>query len=119
MSAVACVHAPTISNASSEPVVAVEEKIGYPPEARGARAEGTVFLCVDVDERGLVQKVELLQGVHPALNAAALDAMGQFLFHPALKDGSPVKARFMYRYTFALDCDRPPAPAPAPAKSCG
>lgn len=61
----------------------------YPPDAFAKKIEGVVEVELLIDVDGRVVRARVLQGVRP-LDAAALDAVRQWLFRPALKDGRPV-----------------------------
>lgn len=64
-----------------------------PPLARQQRVSGTVLLRVLVDETGKPEKVEILRDVTPSvgLGAASRQALEQWRWKPATKDGVKVK----------------------------
>jgi protein TonB len=74
----------------------------YPELALRAGLEGIVIIEATIDERGRVQDAKVLRGV-PVLDAAALDALRQWVYTPTLLDGVPtpvimtVTVRFMVR----------------------
>lgn len=70
----------------------------YPPAEWVAAVEGDVSLRATVDESGLVVEVEVLQGVSPGLDAAAVQALKRWRFRPARRSGEP--ARFAQVLTF-------------------
>jgi TonB family protein len=51
---------------------------------------GTVAVAVLVKEDGKVGEVRVVQSPHPELNQLAIDAVKQWEFEPARKDGKPV-----------------------------
>lgn len=51
---------------------------------------GTVAVAVLVKEDGKVGEVRVVQSPHPELNQLAIDAVKQWEFDPARKDGKPV-----------------------------
>jgi protein TonB len=61
----------------------------YPQEAFVKKVEGTVLLELLIDANGQVVRARVLQSV-PLLDDAALEAVGQWLFAPAVKHGRPV-----------------------------
>jgi protein TonB len=61
----------------------------YPPEAFVKKVEGTVVLEIVIDESGRVARTRIVQSV-PLLNAAAVDAVRQWVFTPAQKQGRVV-----------------------------
>jgi protein TonB len=64
-----------------------------PPMARQKRISGTVLLRVLVDENGKPAKVEVLRDVTPnvGLGASSVQALGQWRWKPATKNGVKVK----------------------------
>ncbi len=71
-----------------EPVRKTE--IEYTDEARASGVEGYLKLKVTVDASGNVTKVEVVQGVDPQLDAAAIATVKTWHFKPALACGKPV-----------------------------
>ena len=61
----------------------------YPPEAAVKRVEGTVLVEALVDSSGQVANARVLRSI-PLLDAAALAAVRQWRFAPALHHGVPV-----------------------------
>jgi len=60
----------------------------YPPLALQARVEGTVFLEVQINKSGEVERVALVSG-HPMLAPAAIDAVKEWKYRPYLLNGQP------------------------------
>jgi len=87
-----------------KPQVVLEQQIPYPAEARKLGIEGKVRLRVDIDEKGHVVGVEVLDDPGGGLGKAAADALEGFLFSPAVAfDGKPVDYRITYTYIFKLE----------------
>jgi TonB family protein len=87
----------------------------YPPEALAAGLSGTVVLELDVDENGKVGNVTITQEAGHGFDEAALAAVKQFEFTPALEGGRPIPSRVTYAYKFLLEQKRvAPSPSPAP-----
>ena len=75
-----------------EPAFAAPPRIVYPEIARQQRVQGRVIVLVLVDETGKVAESRIQQGVaQPAVNEAVLEAVKNARFHPATKNGIPVK----------------------------
>jgi TonB family protein len=75
-----------------EPTLAAPPRIVYPEIAREQRVQGRVIVLVLVDETGKVVQSRMQQGVaQPAVNDAVLSAVKNARFHPATKNGIPVK----------------------------
>ncbi len=61
----------------------------YPPDARAARAEGTVIVMALVCCSGVVVETQVIKSI-PLLDEAAVTAVRQWRFRPALSAGRPV-----------------------------
>lgn len=85
------------------PQVLKEIKARYPLAAKKSQIEGEVLLSVLVNAKGEVENAEVLRGPGYGLNEAALQALKEFSFSPALKEGKPVRAQIQYRYQFRLE----------------
>jgi protein TonB len=73
----------------------------YPAMARAVRQEGLVILEAVIDARGVVDTVRVLRGF-PLLNQAAIDAVRQWRFTPALLNGQPVPVVMTVTVNFVL-----------------
>ncbi len=93
----------TVGGSVSEPVELSRVRPVYPPEARAKRLTGVVKLNAVIDESGAVSSVEPIQSPNTTLTAAAMEAVGQWTYKAAMKDGKPVKVRLSVTVTFALD----------------
>jgi protein TonB len=71
----------------------------YPDLARAARVEGTVIVECTISPRGTVSDVRVLRGI-PLLNAAAVDAVRQWVYTPTLLNGVPVPVIMTITVTF-------------------
>lgn len=75
----------------------------YPEAMKEARISGTVELEVTVGKDGSVRKVHVLTtDVHPDLAVAAVDAVRQWKFEPALLNGAPVDVMMNCTIAFRL-----------------
>jgi protein TonB len=66
-----------------------QTKPQYPHEAFVKKIEGVVVVEILIDANGRVARVRIVQSV-PLLDAAALEAVRQWAFEPAIKQGRPV-----------------------------
>jgi protein TonB len=73
----------------SPPRVIKQARPQYPQDAFVKKIEGTVLIEALVDSQGRVARARVIQSV-PLLDAAALQAVYQWVFHPAIKHGRPV-----------------------------
>jgi TonB family protein len=81
-----------------EPLRKVDPK--YPPELRGKRVEGEVILYAVIREDGTVDSIQLVQGIDPTLDANAMQALAQWKFRPAERQGAPVEIEAVVRIPF-------------------
>ncbi|HMA95424.1 MAG TPA: TonB-dependent receptor, partial [Polyangiaceae bacterium] len=79
----------------------------YPKEAEAAGLAAEVVLRLTVDERGAVTNVEVTQPAGHGFDQAASDAALRLTFEPALRNGAPIRARVLYRYSFKLSTAEP------------
>lgn len=88
---------------SDKPVLQHYVKAGYPEIARRAGLEGTVLVHVLVNPRGTVERAEIIQGVHPLLDKAAMEAAGRCRFLPGKQRGVAVPVWVAVPYRFRLN----------------
>ena len=76
----------------------------YPAEALEAGESASVLLQLDVDATGQVVDVVVLESAGDAFDSAAIAAMYDFAWNPAMDgDGNAAGARIQYRYVFSPD----------------
>jgi TonB family protein len=73
----------------------------YPEDARKARVQGTVVLECTISPQGRVTDVRVLHG-NPRLDQAAIDAVKQWAYTPALLDGKAVPVIMTVSVNFKL-----------------
>lgn len=74
----------------------------YPPAAIAARVAGAVVVAAATDVYGRVSEARVVSG-HPLLNAAAVEAVREWLYEPYLVNGVPKAVRFTVTVTFVLE----------------
>jgi periplasmic protein TonB len=79
----------------------VDVKPIYPVFAQTVRREGLVILEAVIDGKGSAESVRVLKGV-PMLDQAAVDAVRQWRFTPALLNGEPVPVVMTVTISFQL-----------------
>jgi protein TonB len=62
----------------------------YPPEFRNLHVDGEVVLYAIIRKDGSVDSIQLVHSVDPRLDANAMEALAQWRFRPAEKQGEPV-----------------------------
>jgi TonB family protein len=75
----------------------------YPDGAKEARAAGVVVLELTIAPEGHVVDAKVLRGVHPELDAAAVDAVREWVYEPTIVGGSPVPLLMTVTVRFALE----------------
>lgn len=98
------------------PVRLVEVKPVYTPEAIRARLQGDVTVGFEILTDGTVGKTDILGSLDSVfgLDQKALEAVRQWKFKPATRNGVPVVARVTAVVRFVLRNDGPPLAAPTP-----
>ncbi len=80
-----------LESVDTPPRVARVVKPTYPPLALQARVGGIVLLRVLVSEKGLPEEISVVRDGRAGLTEAAVRAVREWTFDPAVKDGVPVK----------------------------
>jgi protein TonB len=73
----------------------------YPPIAQSARVQGVVILEATIGTDGHVTDVKILRSI-PLLDAAAVDAVKQWVYTPTTLNGQPVPVIMTVTVNFAL-----------------
>lgn len=76
----------------------------YPKEAADSAISGRVIVQFVVDKDGSIIKPEVIQSVHPSLDAEALRIVSLMpKWSPGKQNGEPIKAKFTLPITFRLN----------------
>lgn len=75
----------------------------YPEEVRQERVTGVVVMDALIDATGRVRDVTVLRSVDNRLSEAAMTAVRDWVFEPAMNDGSPVAVRYVLTVKFNLE----------------
>lgn len=75
----------------------------YPIDLRRDGVTGMVALRVEIDEQGSVTSCTVTKSTNAGFEAPALQAVRNWKFKPAQKDGVPVKTALVLPITFSLD----------------
>jgi protein TonB len=84
------------------PILTFAPEPEFSEEARKAKFSGDVQVYLWVDEQGLPSHVRIIRGVGMGLDEKALEAVRQYKFKPALKDGKPVKVDLYINVNFQI-----------------
>jgi protein TonB len=74
----------------------------FSEEARKAKFSGNVLVDLIVDENGQPSHVRVARGVGMGLDEKAVEAVRQYKFKPATKDGKPVKVELSIDVNFQI-----------------
>jgi TonB family protein len=113
---------PADASAIAPPAVISKVDAVYPPSALAQRREGSVVLLVTIDTGGRVTDATPAQSAGEDFDQAAIAAVRQWTFTPALRGGAPVESRIRVPFSFVLPAiEAPPAtpvqPPPLPTAS--
>lgn len=86
----------------TQPVLIQKIMPDYPRIAINAHIQGFVFLEAVITRTGTVEELRVLHSPHPLLDQAAVKAVKQWLYRPALVNGRPVKVYFNVTVEFKI-----------------
>ncbi|MEZ4238040.1 MAG: energy transducer TonB [Myxococcota bacterium] len=75
----------------------------YPDDMRAEGVSGRVLLEVRVGVNGRAEAVRVVHGVHPVLDAAAVEAIARFRWAPARRQGKRIAATVRVAIKYTLD----------------
>ena len=75
---------------------------GYDDASRRAKTQGTVLLTIVVTADGRVKDAKVTKSLSGALDKQAVEAVSQWKFAPATKDGTPITVRINVECTFRI-----------------
>ncbi len=93
----------SVAEVSQLPQFKTQMKAVYPEGAKRAGIEGVVILQVDIDAAGSVMNVSVVQGLGSGCDEAAVEAIKQSTFTPALAGADPVPVRIRIPYRFKIN----------------
>jgi TonB family protein len=91
-----------IGGGISAPKLVSKVEPQYTDEARAALLSGTVRLFVEIGTDGLAHNLQILQGLGLGLDEKAMEAINQWKFKSATKDGQPVPVMATIEVNFRL-----------------
>ena len=84
------------------PVLTHQVDPEFSEEARKAKFSGNVQVYLIVDEQGNPSHVRVVRGVGMGLDEKAVDAVRQYRFKPAMRDGKPVRVDLYIDVNFQI-----------------
>ncbi len=92
-----------VSPLEKEPVLKRFVSAAYPSELAKEGISGNVRLELLVNERGTVDSVKVIKGLHPLLDSSVVEAVAKFEFEPAIADSASIAVILTYDYRITLD----------------
>ena len=86
----------------SAPVLLSKVEPDYSQDARAAKYQGSVLLYAEVGVDGSAHNISVSRGLGLGLNEKAIQAIRQWKFKPAGKDGQPVRVGVNIEVNFRL-----------------
>jgi protein TonB len=84
------------------PQILVKNEPTYTDAARDAKIQGAVLLSVVIEANGRIEEVTVQRGLHPDLDANAINAVRTWEFAPAQLNGEPVAVAANIEVNFQL-----------------
>ncbi len=91
-----------IGGGISRPVVLYQVEPEFSEEARKAKFSGSVTVYLYIEPDGTPSHVRVVQGVGMGLDEKAVEAVRQYRFKPAMKDGKPVRVDLYVAVNFQI-----------------
>lgn len=78
-------------------------KPAYPPDVRSAGIEGDIRVAATITREGLIRNPRVdAEGLHPSLVTAAIEAVKQWRYKPAMLNGAPIEIQTTIVVSFRL-----------------
>jgi protein TonB len=91
-----------IGGGVTKPEVLYSPEPEFSEEARKAKFSGNVQVYLWVDESGNPSHIRVVRGIGMGLDEKAIEAVRQYKFRPAMKDGKPVKVDLYIDVNFQI-----------------
>ncbi len=91
-----------IGGGVSKPVITFQPEAEFSEEARKAKFSGNVEVYLWVDESGNPSHIRVVRPIGMGLDEKAIEAVRQYKFKPAMKDGKPVKVDLYIDVNFQI-----------------
>jgi TonB family protein len=97
-------HADSSEVSAPGPLRKIDPK--YPPTLINEHVEGEVVLYAVIRRDGSVDSIQLVRGIDDQLDANAMNALSQWKFRPATKQGAPIELEAIVHIPFHAPPDR-------------
>jgi len=84
------------------PVLLYKKEPAYTEKARKAKYQGRALLSIEIDSSGRVTNARMVRSLGLGLDENAIEAVRQWRFRPAMKDGQPVAVTVRVEVNFRL-----------------
>lgn len=84
------------------PILIYKHNPEYSEDARRAKYQGTAMLEVEVNAEGRVDRIRVRHSLGLGLDEKAMDAVRQWRFKPALKEGQPIAVQAQVSVSFGI-----------------
>ena len=78
----------------------------YPDQARKNGTEGTVWVKIWIDEKGVPKETQVMKSENEIFNQPSIDAAMKWKFEPAILKGKPVAVWVTIPFKFKLDAEK-------------
>lgn len=92
----------TVGGAVTQPRLIHPVDPRYPEKVRKEKVTGQVVIQATIEKDGTVARASVVRPVHPDLDAAALEAVRQWRYEPAMQNGRPVAVYMTLTVEFRL-----------------
>lgn len=97
--------APSNINNTVPPILISRVIPRYPKAAKSTHVEGNVVIEMTINQKGAVTNARVVKGLQKSLDKAALNAVRQWKFKPAMTNGQPVKSPYSVTIHFQPGVD--------------
>lgn len=83
-------------------IKSLQSKIVFPQSAILKGIEGKVYVSVEMDSLGNIERCKLIKGIDPDCDKAVIEGIKKEIFVPAKRNGIPIKDTFAIMVLFKL-----------------
>lgn len=87
---------------TTAPALLHKVEADYTVQARSKRIEGASRLYTEISKDGVPVNIRVVKSLDPGLDAKAVEALKQWRFRPAERDGKPVSVSATIEFLFRL-----------------
>ncbi len=90
----------SLGNGVTAPKLIHSVEAGYTAQANKDKISGTVIIDFVVGKDGVPRNLQVIKSLGDGLDESATNAVEQYRYQPAMKDGAPVSVHFSATVTF-------------------